>query len=103
MIEDDNREVDMVGWVAKALEARAARQRSGQPISSSAPEVQEAASKGGPLAAAASLAASAAGTTGKDSTATVNQPVINGNAMPAEANPVAPVASEEVPAATEQA
>jgi len=100
MIEDDNREVDMIGWVARALEARAARQRSGQPISSSAPEVQEAASKAGSLASAASGAAS---TVAKDTTATPDEPLPNGNARPAEATQVVPPASKEVPLVSEQA
>jgi len=88
MIEDDNREVDMIGWVARALEARAARQRSGQPISSSAPEVQEAASRAGSLAFAASGGAST---------------LPNGNARPAEATQVVPPTSKEVPLVSEQA
>ncbi len=40
MLEDAAREVDMVGWVARALEAKATRQRNGQTVSSSAPELQ---------------------------------------------------------------
>lgn len=39
MKEDSEREVDMVAWVAKALDAKAARRSNGAAISSSAPEV----------------------------------------------------------------
>lgn len=38
MLEDAERDVDMVGWVAAALKARAAKRSRGQPVSSSAPE-----------------------------------------------------------------
>lgn len=39
MKEDAEREVDMVGWVARALEARAAKKKNGAAVSTSGPEV----------------------------------------------------------------
>ncbi|GHJ87391.1 hypothetical protein NliqN6_3793 [Naganishia liquefaciens] len=39
MKADAEREVDMVGWVARALEARAAKKKNGAAVSSSGPEV----------------------------------------------------------------
>lgn len=41
MLDDETREVDMVGWVSKALALRAQRQRTGGAVSSSGPEVAE--------------------------------------------------------------
>lgn len=38
MKEDAEREVDMVGWVARALEARAAKKKNGAAVSTSGPE-----------------------------------------------------------------
>ena len=46
MKEDDEREVDMAAWVARALEARANRRTTGAPVSSSAPEVAEGHARG---------------------------------------------------------
>ncbi len=41
MLADADREVDMVGWVERAVAAKNARQAGGQPVSSSAPEMQQ--------------------------------------------------------------
>jgi hypothetical protein len=41
MKEDEAREVDMVGWVARALEARAAKKKNGAAVSTSGPEIAE--------------------------------------------------------------
>lgn len=41
MKEDAAREVDMVGWVARALEARAAKKKNGAAVSTSGPEIAE--------------------------------------------------------------
>ncbi|KAJ9122519.1 hypothetical protein QFC22_001948 [Naganishia vaughanmartiniae] len=38
MKQDDERDVDMVGWVQRALESRAAKKKSGAPTSTSGPE-----------------------------------------------------------------
>lgn len=39
MVQDEGHDVDMAGWVERALEAKARRRRTGESASTSAPEM----------------------------------------------------------------